>query len=375
MKPLRIIFAGGGTGGHLFPALAIADKLKSLVVPQYKPEFLFVGTRRGIEYSMRDRLGYPLTLISVRGLSRSGIRGNLMFPLMLLCGTVKSMYLILRLQPALVVGTGGYVMGPVILAAVALNRRCVIQEQNSYPGLTTRRLASKVDKVFLGFGSAARYLGKNCISTETGNPVKETIGKPSQKEAREYFRLRPTDKTILILGGSQGAASLNANILGNLDTLPDNYQLIWQTGPSAYEQIRAAAGNRISNRALFPFTDRIELAYAAADMAIARAGALTLAELEAAGLPAILVPYPFAAGDHQTKNAEYFVEKAAARLIEDNQLPQISLLAEAVNLIESGQAERMAAAADALRRRRTKPSVDLIVDEILDLINVPRSDI
>jgi UDP-N-acetylglucosamine--N-acetylmuramyl-(pentapeptide) pyrophosphoryl-undecaprenol N-acetylglucosamine transferase len=372
MKKLSVLFAGGGTGGHLYPALAIADGLKARIEPGGISDFRFIGTKRGLEYRIKDKLGYPLSLMTVRGLYRHGILKNILFPFLLLGAIIKSTYFILRFRPDIVVGTGGYVMGPVLLAAVAMNRRCVIQEQNSYPGVTTRQLAHKVDKVFLGFAAAANFLNKDADTVETGNPVKSIIGKTSKEEGREHFRLKSTDKVILILGGSQGATSINQNILDHLSSLPDGYRLIWQTGERDYKEIAAAAGGRVESRALFAFTDRIELAYAAADIAIARAGALTLAELEAAGLPSVLVPYPYAAGDHQRKNAELFVEKGASLMIENDQLGEVSLLKGTVSLIEDGTYLKMAEAVTAMRARISKPAVEMIVDEILELVGYER---
>lgn len=373
MNKLMVLFAGGGTGGHLFPALAIAERLKAKVEPECRADFRFVGTRKGIEYRMKDKLGYPLSLISVRGLHRSGFLRNIVFPILLAGATLKSIYLILRYSPDVVVGTGGYVMGPVIMGAVAMNRRCVIQEQNSYPGLTTRRLAPKVDKVFLGFGTASKYLDKGCNISETGNPVRGVIGGVSREEARENYQFNSADKVILILGGSQGAASINQNILDNMDSLPNGYQIIWQTGELNYREVAAVMGGRIKESALFSVTDKIEMAYAAADLVIARAGALTLAELEWAGLPSILIPYPHATGNHQRKNAEHFVENGAAVVFNDSELANVNLLGEVVQLIESGRYREMAKAVDTMRGRRKKPAADMIVDEILELISFKRS--
>lgn len=368
MRKLKVIFAGGGTGGHLYPALAIAGRLKARVEPECTADFRFVGTKRGIEYRMKDTLGYPLSLISVRGLYRTGVLRNITFPVQLVGATLKSIYLILRMTPDVIVGTGGYVMGPVIMAAIALNKYCVIQEQNSYPGLTTRQLAHKVDRVFLGFDGASKYLREGCDIVETGNPVKDVVGKISKGEGRKYFQFNDADKVVFILGGSQGAASINQNILNNLNKLPDNYRIIWQTGEGDYKDVAAVAGGRVAGRALFPFTDRIEMAYAASDLVIARAGALTLAELEVCGLPAMLVPYPFAAGDHQRKNAEYLVENGAAVIFDDSRLADVDLLSEAARIIESDSLRGMTKAAELLRSKRGKPAADMIADEILALI-------
>lgn len=369
MKKLRAIFAGGGTGGHLTPALAIADRLKEKMSSREGAEIRFVGTKRGIEYRLKDKLGYPLSTILVRGLSRAGILQNLLFPVMLIAGIIKSIYLLLRYKTDIVIGTGGYVMGPVIMAAVAMNRFCVIQEQNSFPGLTTRQLASRVNRVFLGFGAAKQFLNRADDSAliESGNPVKKIIGSVSSEKGRAYFGFEQSDKVIFIFGGSQGASRINKNILGNLDNLPDRYSLIWQTGERDYKEVAAIAGGRVSGRSLFSFTQEIEMAYAAADIVIARAGALTLAELEAAACPAILVPYPYATGDHQAKNAECFVAEGAAVKIDDASLDEVDLLGEAVAIAEDGRLSKMTEAILRMRDRRKKPATDIIVEDILAL--------
>jgi UDP-N-acetylglucosamine--N-acetylmuramyl-(pentapeptide) pyrophosphoryl-undecaprenol N-acetylglucosamine transferase len=373
MRTVRIIFAGGGTGGHLSPAIAIAGKLRERLTPEYGYDFRFVGTKRGIEYRLKDKLGFPLELINVRGMVRSFTLKNLLVPFLLLGAIIKSIGIIRRFRPDIIVGTGGYVMGPVMLAAVLTGSRRVIQEQNSYPGVTTRQMAGRVDKVFLGFGDAVKFLSKNSQTVETGNPVKDIIGKVSRDEGRKYFGIDNNSKVILILGGSQGASAINRNIMAHLESLPSGYELIWQCGERDYKEVAAKAGGKATSRALFPYTDRIEMAYAVADIAIARAGALTLAEIEQAGLPSILVPYPFAAGDHQRKNAASFSSSGAAIIFEDSQLGQIDLLSEAVGLFASGKIAAMTAAVEALRSRRKKPAVDIIADEILELINIKRS--
>jgi len=374
MKTFRAIFAGGGTGGHLFPALAIADKLKSRLEGEYAIDFRFVGTKRGIEYRMRDRLGYPLHLMNVRGLARSAALSNLLFPFLLLWAYLKSLIMILRFQPDIVIGTGGYVMGPIFLAAATLNTLRVIQEQNSYPGVTTRQLAIKAHKVFLGFDDARRHLKSGCDIVVTGNPIKEIIGTISREEGIRHFNLNPAKKTILILGGSQGAMSINLNILDCLKNLPDGYQLIWQTGDRGYQDLVDLAGERLTGHVAFAITDRVELAYAAADIVIARAGATTLAELEASKLPAILVPYPFAAADHQRKNAESFEHEGAAVLFGDEQLGKVDLLQEAVTILESDTYATMKQAVQAMHARRERPATDVIVDEIMQLAGITESD-
>ena len=374
MKELRAIFAGGGTGGHLFPAIAIANQLKDRVEPDTRTEFLFVGTKRGLEYRMKEKLGYPLEIINVRGLQRSLTFTNLLFPIVLIGSIIKSIMILLRFRPDIVIGTGGYVMAPVILAAVLLGKTRVIQEQNSFPGLATRKLAGMVDKLFLGFGSATRYFKKQHNLIETGNPVKEIIGKVNRQEGINFFGLDSNKKTILIIGGSLGASKINRNIKNGLEKLPENYQLIWQTGERDYKEVAAYAGGKVSDRALFPFLNRMELAYSAADLVIARAGALTLAEIAVCNLPAILIPYPFATGNHQMINARNYSENGSAVIIEDGQLDTASLLEKVVELFESGQIEKMSEAASFNSGNSTQSAVDKIVDEILVLIKYKKGE-
>jgi len=279
------------------------------------------------------------------------------------------MMIISRFKPDIVIGTGGYVMAPVILAAVLLGKKRVIQEQNSFPGLATRKLAGKVHKLFLGFGSAARYFRNNQNLVETGNPVKDIIGKVSREDGINFFQLDNNKKTIFVLGGSLGASKINDNIKNGLAELPENYQLIWQTGERDYKEVAAFAGDKVSGRALFPFLNRMELAYAAADFIVARAGALTLAEIAVCGLPSILIPYPFATGNHQMINAKDFAEKGTAIVIADEKLVRVNLLEKVVELDNSGQIEKMTAVAKAGASKNKQPAVDKIVDEILGVIN------
>ncbi len=374
MKELRAIFAGGGTGGHLFPAIAIANRLKERVGPDIRTEFLFIGTKRGLEYRMRKRLGYQLETINVRGLQRSLTLANLLFPIVLIGSIIKSIMILSRFKPDIVIGTGGYVMAPVILAAVLLGKNRVIQEQNSYPGLATRKLAGMVDKLFLGFGSAAHYFKNNQNLVETGNPVKDIIGTVSKQEGIDFFRLDKNKKTIFILGGSLGASKINNNIKNGLEKLPENYQLIWQTGERDYKEVAAFAGDKVSGRALFPFLNRMELAYAAADFIIARAGALTLAEIAVCKIPALLIPYPFATGNHQMINARSYSENGSAIIIEDGQLDATSLLEQVVELHESGQINKMSEAAMSNSGNDKQSAVDKIVDEILGLVNYKKGE-
>jgi UDP-N-acetylglucosamine--N-acetylmuramyl-(pentapeptide) pyrophosphoryl-undecaprenol N-acetylglucosamine transferase len=365
----RVIFAGGGTGGHLFPALAIADRLAELLREKIAVDIRFVGTRRGLEYRMRDSLGYPLHLITVRGLAREFTVRNLFVPILIVTALIQSLLLLRRFPPDIVVGTGGYVSWPVLRIAAFKNVVTLLQEQNSFPGITTRRLARHAGKIYLGFAKAAEFLGSNGRISVTGNPVRRSVLNGNRSEAVRHFGLHPDKTTILVLGGSQGALALNRAVMHSLEKadLPEGYQLLWQTGKRDYKDVAAFAGRKAADCALFPFAERMDLVYAAADLVIGRAGAVTLAELMANGIPAMLIPYPFAAGDHQKKNAADLVNRGMARLIDQKDLEQFDLLAEGVSWHGSAQFQQVKRALDNERRNK-KPAVDVIAEDIAGMI-------
>ncbi|MDD5426314.1 MAG: undecaprenyldiphospho-muramoylpentapeptide beta-N-acetylglucosaminyltransferase [candidate division Zixibacteria bacterium] len=370
-KTARLVFAGGGTGGHLYPAVAIADRVSEMLQGKSRVEIIFVGTRRGLEYRVRDSLGYPLQLINVRGLVRRLTPVNLLVPLLLAGALMKASSLLNKFAPHIVIGTGGYVAWPVLRMAVRKKITAVIQEQNSFPGITTRKLAPKVNKIYLGFEKARTYLKTSAPVMVTGNPVRPSLTSGDRAEALKKFHLDPARKTILVLGGSQGARALNRAVLAGLERqpLPEKYQLLWQTGKRDYTEVIASAGEKVKRHSLFPFENNMALVYAAADLVISRAGALALAELEACRLASLLVPYPFAAGDHQRQNAEVFVSKGFAVNLDEKELAQVSLLDKAVALFESGEVDRMRQAIEQQTKNR-KPAVDIIAEDIINLISM-----
>ncbi|MBN1211816.1 MAG: undecaprenyldiphospho-muramoylpentapeptide beta-N-acetylglucosaminyltransferase [candidate division Zixibacteria bacterium] len=369
-KTARLLFAGGGTGGHLYPAVAIADRITELLEGIRPVEIIFVGTKRGLEYRLGEELGYPLRLINVRGLVRSFSPTNLLVPFVLLGALRKAASLLKKFDPHIVIGTGGYVSWPVLRMAARKKITAVIQEQNSFPGITTRKLAPKVDKIYLGSEKAREYLKTTAPITVTGNPVRRSLLGGDRVEALEKFKLDPTKKTILIIGGSQGARALNRAILKNLEqeALNEKYQLLWQTGKRDYKEVIASSGEKVKHHSLFPFENNMALVYAAADLVISRAGALALAEFEACRLPAILVPYPFAAGDHQRHNAREFVERGFAVMFDEKELPQVSLLKKATALMESGEAGTLRENIVKATANK-KPAVDIIAEDIINLIS------
>jgi UDP-N-acetylglucosamine--N-acetylmuramyl-(pentapeptide) pyrophosphoryl-undecaprenol N-acetylglucosamine transferase len=344
---MRILFAGGGTGGHLFPALAIAQEVKKI---DTDCQIKFVGTRYGIEARMKDTIGYPLAMIAIRGLPRRLSWGLLLFPVRLIVSVVQAMRLCSRFRPDIVVGTGGYVSGPIIIAAAIKKIPRVLQEQNSYPGIVTRKLASKADMVFIAYKKAGEFLPSDTKRMITGNPVRKSIMGGNRVEALKRFELHDNRKTILILGGSQGAHRINEAILRSLEYLDDDVQLLWQCGKRDHKEVAARLNKKDFVISLFPFSDNMESVYAAADLAIARAGALTIAELTACGIPAILIPYPYATADHQTHNASEIVKSGAADMISDTDLDQTMLLQKAMEIIRSGRLKIMRDAAEKLGR-------------------------
>ena len=369
-KSMRLIFAGGGTGGHLFPAVAIADRIAELAGTDCKLVIEFVGTHRGIEYRMRDRLGYPLRLVNVRGLVRSFTLKNLLVPFLVIGSLWQARSILKEVRPDLVVGTGGYVSWPILRMASGMKISTVLQEQNSFPGIVTRKLARRADRVYLGFEAARSHIHATAPVMTTGNPVRSSVSEGSREEAMTYFDLDQARRTILILGGSQGARSINKAVLKGLrtDCLGDKFQVLWQTGNADFGTITEQVGERSERHVALAFEQRMDLAYAAADLVIARAGAITLAEIEACGKASLLIPYPFAAGDHQRHNARAYASSGIAEVIDPDELGKTELLNRAVAMLASGKTETMT---ETIRQRNAgrKPAVDVIAEDIIRLVS------
>jgi UDP-N-acetylglucosamine--N-acetylmuramyl-(pentapeptide) pyrophosphoryl-undecaprenol N-acetylglucosamine transferase len=332
-------------------------------------EILFVGTKRGLEYRMRDSLGYPLHTINMRGIVRGLTLVNLLVPFIVVSALLKSSSLLGRFRPDVVIGTGGYVCWPVLKMAAFKRITTLLQEQNSYPGVATRQLAGKAKKIYLGFEKAKDYLKTNAEMVVTGNPVRTSISTGDRTAALKKFGLQPDRKTILVLGGSQGARAINNAILRSLEKEEFNQgvQILWQTGKRDYKEVGEKAAHKASNCSLFPFAQEMDLVYAAADIVIARAGALTLAEISACGLPAILIPYPFAAGEHQKKNAQDYVERGMAVMIEESGLGEVSLLREAIDILQSERYQQIKSAISKEMSDK-RPAVDVIAEDIVKQI-------
>ena len=316
-KTVNILFACGGTGGHLFPALAIADELRVL-----RPEsrFLFVGTRSKIEARVVPSLGYAFRTIWISGFHRGVRVSNILVPLKILVSVVQSFFLMRSFRPDAVVGTGGYVSGPPLFAASLLGIPTVVHESNSFPGVTTRLLSRRATSVLIAFDATRKWLKKLDNVETVGTPTRKELGAATRKEGAAFFGLDSQKPTVLVFGGSLGAASINtavSRIIGDLRA--EGIQVIWQTGQSGYDEYRSSA-DPSHGVWVGSFIDAMDRAYAAADVVVCRAGATTIAELTGLGKPSILVPYPHAAKDHQVLNARALADAGAARMVYDRDL-------------------------------------------------------
>lgn len=305
--------AGGGTGGHIIPALNIAKALRKV---DEEAEFIFVGTKRGLETSLVPKAGFQLKLIEAK--PWKGFKAVFA----LFKGVLKSLSIIKKFRPNALIGTGGYVSAPAILAAAMSGVPIFLQEQNSYPGLATRFGSVFARKVFLGFDEAKKYLWRKKFAIHTGNPITHMEMSEDKSSCREKFGLSPSLPTVLLTGGSQGSSPLNTMMRLMIEEVgfPQKCQLLWQCGKRDFEDLRNWIAKRKEPIKILDFIDDMWSAYRASDLVVCRAGAITLAEIAAAGLPAIIVPYPYAAGNHQSKNAIVFAEKGAAIVIEQHEL-------------------------------------------------------
>lgn len=367
MKEPKIIISGGGTGGHIFPALSIAGELRKRL-PDC--DILFVGAKGRMEMEKVPAAGYPITGLPVMGFPRKPGILMVKFFIMLFRSMVEARRIIRRFNPDLAIGVGGYASGPILRAAIARKVPALIQEQNSFAGKTNKILGKKVDRICVAYEGMERFFpGKKIILT--GNPVRQNLLNPgaSREEALAWFGFSPEEEVLLILGGSLGARSLNNAVLKNLNVVRKApFRVIWQTGSLYYEEmVEKTRENRPGNLRIHRFLDRMEMAYLAADVVISRAGAGTISELCLVGKPAILVPSPNVAEDHQTRNARALQEKDAAILIRDGEIDE-KLFPAAVSLMNDK--ERLAQLSENIRRMALPGATAGIVDEALKLLNV-----
>lgn len=319
-RKYKIMLSGGGTAGHIFPAISIANELKRRFP---KSEFLFVGAADRMEMSKVPQSGYNIVGLPIMGVQRKLTLKNVIFPFKLIFSLYKSYKLVSKFKPDVVIGTGGFASGPLLYIASLKGVPTLIQEQNSYPGITNKLLAKRVNKICVAFDNLDRFFPKNKIVL-TGNPTRKEITKATgeKKNASEYFGLEEGKKTILVLGGSLGAKAINIAISKIIDWVEENnYQLIWQTGELYYD-IYSPLKEKIDYNGILikSFLDRVDLAYELADVVVTRAGAGAVSELCIVGKPTIFIPSPNVAEDHQTHNAMAISGVGAAVLVEEKNM-------------------------------------------------------
>lgn len=319
----KIIISGGGTGGHVFPAIAIANEIKKL-----KPnaQILFVGAAGKIEMEKVPKAGYPIEGLWISGFHRQLTLRNLMFPFKLISSLWKANRIINHFKPDVVVGVGGYASGPTLEMASRKGIPVLVQEQNSFPGITNRLLAKRASKICVAYDGMDRWFPKS-KTVLTGNPVRQDLFTNldnKQDEAYEYFGFDKNKKTIFVFGGSLGARTINNAMVANTKLINNpEIQVLWQAGKLYMEEMVQSKTAELNNVKVLQFVDRMDLAYAMADVIIGRAGALSISELCLVGKPSILIPSPNVSEDHQTKNAMALVEKNAALLVKDSEAEEL----------------------------------------------------
>ncbi len=368
-KPIKykIIISGGGTGGHVFPAIAIADAL-SKKLPGI--EILFIGALGRLEMEKVPAAGYKIIGLPVSGFIRKLSAGNIKVVLNLLKSLRQSGRIIKEFRPDVVVGVGGYASGPVLWVAGNKNIPVLIQEQNSYAGVTNKLLGGKAKRICVAYPEMDKYFEASKI-VYTGNPVRAALftKAPEKEEALRFFGLDSNKKTVLIIGGSLGARTINNSILASLADFAGNNetQLLWQTGKFYYKNILEQSKDKeTKNIKIFDFIGRMDMAYAAADIIVSRAGAGTISELALVGKPVIMVPSPNVAEDHQTKNARALVKENAALLVTDNEAGT-KLTKSIFNLLTDDTKKHELAV--NIKKMAVHDSAEQIAEEVLKLIN------
>jgi len=362
MSNYKIILSGGGTGGHIYPAIAIANELKSRFP---NAEFLFVGAKDRMEMEKVPQAGYNIEGLWISGIQRKLTLKNLMFPFKLISSLLKANKIIKSFKPDVAIGTGGYASGPLLQVAVSRKIPSLIQEQNSYPGITNKLLARKVKKICVAYDGLERFFPANKI-IKTGNPVRHDLLEIDEKtvKAKDFFKLKHGKYTLLVLGGSLGAQKINELIEDKLEFFEtQNTQIIWQCGKLYYQDFKFY--NDLEYVQVYPFLNNMDFAYAASDIIISRAGASSVSELCIVGKPVIFIPSPNVAEDHQTKNALAIVNKEAAMLIKESEL-KIDFENKFSQLIASPQKQKMLG--ENIRKLALVNATKQIADEVEKLL-------
>ena len=371
-KPKKIILCGGGTGGHIFPMLAIAEEFKKV---NSENKILFIGSNDRMEMEIIPKYDFPIYGLWISGIKRSSLILNILFlgipfilknitlPFKILFSVIKSIYILIKFRPDFVIGFGGYSSGPFLLTSYFLNFKTAIQEQNSYPGLTNKILSKKVKYIFTAYDKINIFFNTNTVFN-FGNPIRNLKIK-SNENAHKYFGLDSSKKTILVLGGSLGAKNINEGVLNNISLIRESsYQVIWQTGKFYYKNILS---KNIKDKKIIikDFINRMDLAYSVSDIIISRAGAIAISELCVISKPLILVPSPNVVDDHQTKNAKAISEKGGCVLIKDSDAKN-TMLKTAFDLFENKS--KMDIMKKSLSKLSSPNATQKIVNKIYEII-------
>jgi len=361
-QSINILISGGGTGGHIYPAIAIANEIK-VRFPDAK--FLFVGAKDKMEMEKVPQAGYKIKGLWISGIQRKLTAKNLLFPFKLMSSLWSANKIIRKFKPHIAIGTGGFASGPTLIMANKKKIPTLIQEQNSYPGITNKLLSKKASKICVAYDNLERFFPKEKI-VKTGNPVRQDLlNVHSKKEqAVDFFKLDKKQTTILVLGGSLGAKKINELIENNLEFFKSqNIQIVWQCGKLYYHNYKKH--NEVQNVQLHQFINKMDLAYAAADIIISRAGASSVSELCIVGKPVVFIPSPNVSEDHQTKNAKSIVDKHAALLIRENELDTFPVVLETL-IKDIGKQQSLA---ENIKELALPSATKDIVDEVEKLLH------
>lgn len=366
-----MIISGGGTGGHIYPAIAIANALKAI---DDNIEVLFVGAKNRMEMQKVPAAGYKIEGLWISGIQRRITIDNLMFPFKVISSVVKAKKILKGFKPDIAVGVGGYASWPLLYAANSMGVPTLIQEQNSYAGITNKALAKKASKICVAYEEMDKFFPEEKVML-TGNPVRKDIMDYSTKrdEAFKFFDLDPSKKTVLVVGGSLGARTINESMADKLEMFAnDNVQVIWQTGKLYFDKaLHVVETSSAKTIRVFDFISRMDLAYAAADIVVSRAGALSISELCLVGKPSILVPSPNVAEDHQTKNAMALVNSNAALMIKDQTAIQV-LVPAALKLIQDE--EKKSFFSENIKKLGKPDAANSIAREVIEIMSEYRGN-
>ena len=360
---MRIVFSGGGTGGHIFPAVAVAQEV---LRRHPDTEILFIGAQGKMEMTKVPKAGFEIKGLWISGFHRKLSLQNLLFPLKLLWSLISAFFILRRFRPDAAAGFGGYASGAALFMATLMKTPTLIQEQNSYPGITNKILANRVSRIAIAYDKAQQFFPK-ARTLLTGNPIRSQLQHLATKaEGISHFSLDPNKKTVLIIGGSLGARTLNRGLRVNYDLLDKltDVQFIWQCGQLYIDEYKSCPSAQLPHVHIMAFIEDMRMAYAAADIVISRAGALSVSELCAQEKATILVPSPNVAEDHQTKNAMALVEKDAAIMIEDKNFSESFL--GVVDHLMSNPEHRTRLEQNIVALAHPK-AVELIADELIKL--------